>query len=318
MTRFPFSVAQVTAVCFAFLSLTPVPAAGQEAASSPADANRDEMSAVSSEDGSVVKESAPSVLESPWKLHPALETGLLAAGLTGLSLEAVFKKSNRGPSCGLACDSSTINAFDRSVVGWWNPDAALASDVFLVTTIALPFAAQLIDTAVSGAGDGWSGFGIDALVLVETLAVTAGLTSFLKYAINRTRPYSYNDSLPDDVRLQRDAGLSFPSGHTSMAFAMATSWSVLYMKRHPKSPGVVPVWIGSYLLATTTALLRPVAGRHFWTDIIAGAATGVAVGLLVPYLHELIAGRSSKKHSLIVSPSVVEGGGGAVLTVVTR
>ncbi len=255
---------------------------------------------------------------SPWDLHPALDGGLMLGAALMLVIDLGFKDLNRGPGCGTACDPATVNPFDRTVIGWYDTDVALASDITLGLSIGLPFLAQAIDTAVTRPVDGWRGFGKDVLVLTETLAMTAGLTNFLKYAVGRTRPYSYIDTLPEDVRTEKDAGLSFPSGHTSMSFAMATSWSWLYMKRHPDSPAVVPIWVGSYAIATTTALLRPVAGKHFWTDIIAGAALGIGIGLLVPYFHELVAkkNRASKGAEIIVSPTVMEGGGGAVVTVI--
>jgi len=254
---------------------------------------------------------------SPWELHPALETGLLIGGLTMMSLDFVYFRQNRGPSCGISCDPAGINRLDRAVAGWWNPAAATASDVTLSVSIALPFLAQAIDTAVSRPSDGWKGYGRDVLVLVETAAVTSGLTSLVKYSVGRPRPYSYNRDLDESKRTERDAGLSFPSGHTSMAFAMATSWSWLYMKRHPRSPGVVPVWIGSYALALTTAVLRPVAGKHFWTDIIAGAGLGIGVGLLVPYLHQVVAKKKRQSKTVVtVVPAIVEGGGAAMVTVI--
>lgn len=254
---------------------------------------------------------------SPWELHPALETGLMLGAVTMMSLDIVYFRQNRGPSCGSGCDPAGINRFDRMVTSWWNPGAATASDVTLSASIVLPFLAQAIDTAVSRPSDGWKGYGRDVLVLVETAAVTSGLTSLLKYSVGRERPYAYNRELDESKRTERDAGLSFPSGHTSMAFAMATSWSWLYMKRHPESPGVVPVWIGSYALALTTAVLRPVAGKHFWTDIIAGAGLGIGVGLLVPYLHEVVAGKNRRSKAVVtVVPAIVEGGGAAMLTVI--
>jgi membrane-associated phospholipid phosphatase len=70
-----------------------------------------------------------------------------------------------------------------------------------------------------------------------------------------------------------------------MAFAMATSYSYLFTVRHPRSHFRVPVWVGTHALATTVALLRVEAGRHFWSDVLTGAAVGMGVGLLVPWLH---------------------------------
>ena len=45
------------------------------------------------------------------------------------------------------------------------------------------------------------------------------------------------------------------------------------------------MWLGSYALATTVAVLRTEAGQHFPTDVIVGAALGIGMGLLIPWLH---------------------------------
>jgi len=289
---------------------------GSDTAETGETAASDETAAAVGSQGAATPIGRPNL--SPWDLEPALDGGLLLGSALMLSIDLGFSRQNHGPWCGVACDPSTVNAFDRTVIGWYDTDAALASDVLLGVSIGLPFLAQLIDTGVSRPVDGWRGYGKDVLVMAETLALTAGLTNFLKYAVGRARPYSYIDTLDESVRTEADAGLSFPSGHTSMAFAMATSWSFLYMKRHPDSPAVIPIWVGSYAIATTTALLRPIAGKHFWTDIIGGAAIGIGVGLLVPYLHELVArkNRSTRGTVISVSPTVMEGGGGAVVTVI--
>lgn len=39
--------------------------------------------------------------------------------------------------------------------------------------------------------------------------------------------------------------------------------------------------------ATTTGVLRIVSGRHFTTDVLAGAALGALTGWLVPKWHEI-------------------------------
>jgi membrane-associated phospholipid phosphatase len=38
-------------------------------------------------------------------------------------------------------------------------------------------------------------------------------------------------------------------------------------------------------LAATTATLRMIADKHYFTDVLVGAAVGSAAGFLVPHLH---------------------------------
>jgi membrane-associated phospholipid phosphatase len=128
--------------------------------------------------------------------------------------------------------------------------------------------------------------------------------------IRRPRPLVYDENVDDEHRMLGDSALSFPSGHAAGAFAMATAYSRLFMKRHPDSRLVIPMWIGTYTLAGTTSVLRAVAGDHFWTDIIAGTVLGIGMGLLVPWLHE-----RHTSSGVAVGPLVTpDGGFGAILT----
>lgn len=45
------------------------------------------------------------------------------------------------------------------------------------------------------------------------------------------------------------------------------------------------VGTGPFALAATTASLRVVAGKHFYSDVIVGSAIGTAIGATVPLLH---------------------------------
>lgn len=91
-------------------------------------------------------------------------------------------------------------------------------------------------------------------LLLDVVAVTA-----LKSAVGRTRPDG------SDAR-------SFPSGHTSGAFTISTILS----RRHGWKVG-----IPAYGLATFTAIARMEDNRHYFSDVVAGAAIGIAVGQLV-------------------------------------
>jgi undecaprenyl-diphosphatase len=73
---------------------------------------------------------------------------------------------------------------------------------------------------------------------------------------------------PDNLR-------SFPSGHASVAFAVATSYW-LARRDLDGSPGAAG-WMAAGA-AGGVAAFRILAGRHFLSDVVAGALLGVAGG----------------------------------------
>ena len=94
--------------------------------------------------------------------------------------------------------------------------------------------------------------------LVGASAVTSGL----KFVVNRERP--------DGEEYDR-LNSSFPSGHATGAFAVASVVGSKYSSMR------IPV----YLLASTVALSRVYLGRHYPSDVLAGAGIGLCAGWLV-------------------------------------
>lgn len=242
----------------------------------------------------------------------------LGAGVLALTTEVV-KSELPGPSCGSGCDPAGINPLDRLGLGSPSAGARTASDVLVGVSLGLPFVLDLIDVLGSHRPDGWRGYGADVLVLAEVLAVDVGLNGLVKNAVRRPRPLVYDADLvavPAADRTAPDAALSFYSEHSSTAFAMATAYSYLFMRRHPGSPLVAPVWVLAEALATTTAALRVAAGKHFITDVLTGAAVGSALGVLIPYLH--LRARPGPEQAwarrLSVTPLAYRDGGGLLLT----
>ena len=90
----------------------------------------------------------------------------------------------------------------------------------------------------------------------------------LKPSIARIRPY---DLLGYDIIIPPEKDFSFPSGHTSAAFAAAV---VIFKYR--KSYG-----IAALTAATVIAFSRLYLGVHFLTDILAGAVVGAVAALIV-------------------------------------
>lgn len=214
--------------------------------------------------------------------------GLSAAIWLGTS---VASREMRWAGCGM-CDPSTINGLDRRVIGNVNEPARIVSDVGLVTAIAAPFVLGLGDALLQRSRDrpAWKrrhlpGWGKEAVVLFETLSVNIAVTNVVKLAVRRPRPYSYDADSTIGDPTEDEARLSFFSGHTSIAFAMATSFAYVFQARHPRSKWVAPVWALGMSLASVTGVARVAAGKHFWTDVIVGAAVGTSIGLLVPALH---------------------------------
>jgi membrane-associated phospholipid phosphatase len=102
-----------------------------------------------------------------------------------------------------------------------------------------------------------------ACVVLAAEAITSGISTILKYSINRERPYI---TYPDIVKKSPAGSPSFPSGHTSNAFAAATSLSLEF----PKWYIVVP----SYTWAGCVGYSRMHLGVHYPSDVFAGALIG--------------------------------------------
>ncbi len=185
-------------------------------------------------------------------------------------------------------DPNRLNPLDRTVIGNRSKVGASGSDVLLSASLILPHVVGFIGAITGEPGDPerWPGLRRDSWILLETLSATFLVTNMVKFMLRRARPYAYDPRIAGDERGATEASLSFFSGHTSIAFSMATAFSYLYSKRHRKSPLIALVWTASHLVASSTAVLRVLAGKHFWSDVLVGAAVGSAMGLAVPALHD--------------------------------
>jgi membrane-associated phospholipid phosphatase len=115
----------------------------------------------------------------------------------------------------------------------------------------------------------------NACVIAVSAGATFTITSALKYAINRDRPY---DKYTDITQKMDVISPSFPSGHTSSAFSIATSVSLAY----PKWYFIVP----SYAWAGTVAYSRMELGVHYPSDVLAGAVIGAGTAYLTHVINE--------------------------------
>ena len=113
--------------------------------------------------------------------------------------------------------------------------------------------------------------------LTKQKAIYIGTTVFkatiinvaLKYTFNRTRPF---DTYPFIEKVTNGGSPSFPSGHTSDAFSLATSVSLAYRKWYI----VVP----SFVWASAVGYSRLAFGVHYPSDVLMGAIVGSGTAFL--------------------------------------
>lgn len=132
------------------------------------------------------------------------------------------------------------------------------------------------------AGDGWLWALAGVAVLLSSdamrfravesagFAVAAGIVIFhcLKRVFCRQRPRDVEPHCWAQI-VTRDK-FSFPSGHSTTAFAVAIGLGSFY-------PEIRPLLL---LLATNVAVSRVVLGMHFVSDVLAGSAMGGLLGYI--------------------------------------
>lgn len=123
-----------------------------------------------------------------------------------------------------------------------------------------------------------------AVFLGETFLVNAFVTIALKHTIKRNRPF---ETYADIDQAASSLGRSFPSGHTSLAFATATSLSLAYPKWYVIAP--------SFVWASTVGYSRMHLGVHYPSDVLAGAIIGSGSAYLSYKVNKWINKKSYKK-----------------------
>jgi undecaprenyl-diphosphatase len=132
------------------------------------------------------------------------------------------------------------------------------------------------------AGDGWLWGAIGIAVLFSpdemrfraieaaACAVTCGIVLFhrVKRVVCRIRPRDIEPHCWAHI-VTRDR-FSFPSGHSTTAFAVAMTLGSFY-------PEIMPVLL---VLAANVAISRVVVGMHFLSDVLVGSGAGALLGYI--------------------------------------
>ena len=116
-----------------------------------------------------------------------------------------------------------------------------------------------------------------AFTVCTSVIGAAIISTSLKYGVHRTRPFV---TYPDIEKASSGGSPSFPSGHTSAAFSLATSVSIAYPKWYIIAP--------SFLWASAVGYSRMDLGVHYPSDVLAGAIIGSGSAFLSYKLNKWI------------------------------
>jgi membrane-associated phospholipid phosphatase len=239
----------------------------------------------------------------------------ITAGGAALALSLELLTPKIAPSTCRWCDrdgngNDALNNFDASIrsrVRWSNTAAADKAS----TVIGY----GLVPLSVAGIGwisaqreDRMAEFPVSFLIVAESAVLAVNVNQLTKLAFARERPEVHSRS-PEERAAQRSSedNLSFYSGHTTFAFAVATSaGTIASMCRYRLAP---VMWAAGMLLATTTGYLRIAADKHYASDVIAGAVVGSAIGVGVPYF-----GHRPTRATIRVTAAPIAGGTALMLS----
>ncbi|TWR31515.1 phosphatase PAP2 family protein [Mucilaginibacter pallidiroseus] len=179
----------------------------------------------------------------------------------------------------LSASTTIAQNFDAKLLSKINPNGGYSSTWGFVSNnavqvaVAAPFAMMAVGI-------------IEHDPLLKRNAVNTGvallatglITQGVKSTIQRQRPFMANQGM---IFQQGNAGgYSFPSGHTSATFSLATSLSLSYSKWYVIAP--------SFAFAGATAYSRMYRGAHYPGDVLGGIIVGTGTSFLTWKLQKWI------------------------------
>ena len=224
-------------------------------------------------------------------LHMSVTAGLGGVWLAG---STVLKDRFTAAECRW-CEPPGFDKSTRNALVW--NDVKRAGFLSDLTAYAIAPTVGLTLLIIADRDASWSRLIDDIIPVAETVAVSQVLVQMVKFMTGRQRPYGYFNN-PKYKSGSEDL-LSFPSGHSSLGFAITASAALICHWRHYWTEPYV--WGTGIALSLTTEYLRIGADRHWLSDVVAGGAVGIASGLLIPRL---------MRRDLVIAP--VPGGAAVV------
>ena len=197
--------------------------------------------------------------------------------------------------------TGVLYTFDENIQDWVQKNRSNTSDG--ISSFAKPFGEAYILLPALGTLYLYGHLSDDkkakrtVLLSTESFVITGIFTQATKFIGHRHRPSSGDSSNTWDGPGFSTSHLSFPSGHASSAFAIATVMACEYEDKF-----LIPAL--SYGIATLTALSRVNDNAHWASDVFFGAGIGYFTGKAIVNLHR------GKDNKFTIFPVITEKGCG--------
>lgn len=196
---------------------------------------------------------------------PGVSDFVSIAAAVGISVGASLVSKGFGPAPCAPCDPAGVPGIDRGTIRTIQETYSLATDL----TVLGMGAGTWVDLGRRDPGGD-----VALTASIESVAWAGAATQIMKVAFRRIRPFMYSEDALEHAN-NPDVQQSFPSGHAALAFALSTSY---FLSMH-HFYGQEPYWV--FAPAAFVAVGRVLAGKHWITDVLAGAAVGTATALIV-------------------------------------
>jgi hypothetical protein len=176
------------------------------------------------------------------------------------------------------CESNELDDAARRATRWHNTQAAggLSSSIAYATLPATVLGSLLLASQDEGHG---SNLPADFLIVAEATMTALAANQVVKVAAARQRPRVHD---PGSRASGPDDNLSFFSGHTTLAFSLATAAGTVATLRKYRFADWV--WASGLVLAASVGYLRMAADEHYFSDVAVGALVGTSIGVALPVL----------------------------------
>lgn len=213
--------------------------------------------------------------------RPAVDVPIIAGGVVAFVVPELLKQDLAPASCRI-CDGSVngVDGFFHDRLTGWIVERRTADTISNVWGFALvPVSALAGAYFVTGPRT--------VLIVAEAAAVQAAIVQAMKFTLARQRPfarYDHGDTSGTYDLGDRDSHVGLPSGHTGFAASLGVALAMTATLEESKAAPWL--WGAAGVATVSTAMLRMMAEKHYFTDTLTGAAIGAACGVVFPLLHK--------------------------------